>query len=601
MAAIGALFALAMTAAMWIVVVVTAITFGVMATGWIRSELAALGGCCALVLTGVLSTSELFPALGSDAVVTVGAMFVLSAALERTGVIDSVSRFLQRLPLRTEFTTLGLLLPAIVGVSAFVNHTPVVVVFLPIILSIARRNQLMASKLLIPVSFASILGGSMTLIGTSTNLVASTAGMHSGLRPIGMFELAAPGLAITAAGLVYLLVVARWIPERQTVTGLLDENTQRSFLTEAFVPAGSALVGRTGTEALAHIHAQGRIVELVRDGEIVEWNGGAVLLAAGDRLRINVSAETVSVLKHRRSLRLNAPGNADLAFGDAAETRLVECVVRPRSSLLGRELGDTDLPRRAGLMVLALHRAGENLRAKLDSVVIESGDVLLIEATETALGGLRQSGDLLVLAGSHRMPRRRKRWIALLLIAAVVSLTAWQIVPITVAAITAAILAVVCGCIEAPDAYRAIDWPTLLLIAGTLALGTALEKSHTAEFAARLLIGRVAELGPWVSLSLMVFLASALTNFLSNNVVAALLVPLAVEAAHVLHASPRPFLMAVVFGAAACYATPISCHTNTLVYAAGGYRFADFVRFGLPLNILHGVLATLLIPVFWPL
>ena len=590
-----------MTANMWIVAIVSALTFGVMATGWIRSELAALGGCCALVMSGVLKTSELFPALGSDAVVTVGAMFVLSAALERTGVIDSISRFLQRLPLRTEFTTLGLLLPAVVGVSAFVNHTPVVVVFLPILLSIARRNQLMASKLLIPVSFASILGGSMTLIGTSTNLVASTAGVHAGLQPIGMFELAAPGMAITAAGLAYLLLTARLIPERQTVTGLLDETSQRSFLTEAFVPAGSALVGKTGAEALAHIHAQGRIVELVRDGEILDWSSGTVTLAAGDRLRINVSAETVTTLKHRRSLRLNAPGDADLALGNAAETRLVECVVRPRSGLIGRELGDTDLPRRAGLMVLALHRAGENLHAKLDSVVIESGDVLLIEATETALAGLRQSSDLLVLAGGQRMHRRKKRWIALGLIAAVVALSAWQIVPITVAAIAAAILAVVCGCIDAPDAYRAIDWPTLLLIAGTLALGTALEKSHTAEFAAQLVLGRVAEFGPWVALSLVVFLSSALTNFLSNNVVAALVVPLALEAAHVLHASPRPFLMAVVFGAAACYATPISCHTNTLVYAAGGYRFSDFVRFGLPLNIVHWLLATLLIPVFWPL
>lgn len=590
-----------MTVQMWIVFAVVVVTFTVLSAGWIRAELAALGGCCALVMTGVLTTSELFPALGSDAVVTVGAMFVLSAALERTGVIDSVSRFLQRFPLRTEFTTLGLLLPAIVGISAFVNHTPVVVVFLPIIISIARRNSLVVSKLLIPVSFASILGGSMTLIGTSTNLVASTAGVHAGLKPIGIFELTAPGMAIAALGLAYLLIVGRFLPQRHTVSGLLDASSERSFLTEAFVPGGSALIGRSGAEALTHIQAQNRTVELVRDGEIIDWQDGAVTLEAGDRLRINVNAMTVTTLKHRRSLRLHATGDSDLAVGDAAETRLVECVVRPRSTLIGRELGESDLPRRAGLMVLAIHRAGVNLRAKFDSVVLESGDVLLIEATEAALGALRQSGDLLVLAGGQLLPKRRKRWIALGLIAAVVALSAWQIMPVTVAAIAAAILAVVFGCIEAPEAYRAIDWPTLLLIAGTLALGTALEKSGTAQVIAELLLGHVGSFGPWVALSAVVFLASALTNFLSNNVVAALLVPLALEAAHVVHAEPRPFLMAVVFGAAACYATPISCHTNTLVFGAGGYRFSDFVRIGLPLNVLHWLLASFLIPVFWPL
>jgi len=587
---------------MWIVLAVIFATFALIATGRIRGELAALGGCCALVLLGVLSTDELFPALSSDAVITVGAMFVLSAALERTGVIDSASRFLQRLPIRSEFAMLCLLLPPVVVVSAFVNNTPVVVVFLPIIMSVARRNQLTTSKLLMPLSFAAILGGTATLIGTSTNLVASTSGVRAGLAPIGMFEMTPVGLMLAGVGLIYLLFLApRFLPTRHTVTSLVEEASGRHFLTEAFVPTGSALIGRTGTEALEHAQARGRIVEILRGSEVLADSPANVALEAGDRLRINVDAASVGALKHRRSLRLGNAEAADLAMGDAKEIHLIECIVGPRSGLMGRTLAQTELPGRNGLIVLALHRKGVNLREHLEAIPLEPGDVLLIEATDAALASLGQNDDLLLLAGGQRLPRRRKRWIAVALIAAVVSLSALQIVPITIAAVAAAILVVVFGCIDADEAYRSVDWPTLLLIAGTLAMGTALERTHTAEFAARLLVGHVAQFGPWVSLSLVILVASLLTNFLSNNAVAALLIPLAIEAANVVHASPRAFLMAVTFGASACFATPIGYQTNTLVYAAGGYRFSDFVRFGLPLNVLYWLLASVLIPVFWPL
>lgn len=586
---------------MWIVIAVIGATFVVIATGRVRSELAVLAACCALVLSGVISTTDLFPALGSDAVVTVGAMFVLSAALERTGVIDSASRLLQRLPISNEFIMLGLLLPPVLALSAFVNNTPVVIVFMPIIVSVARRNKLAISRLLIPLSFASILGGSATLIGTSTNLVASTAGYHAGLDPIGMFELTPLGLVLAGVGLVYLLIFGPRLPRRSTVTSLLDEPPERHFLTDAFVPSGSALIGRTADHALKHTQANGRILEILRGDEVLTESPGRVILQAGDRLRINVDAATVTTLKHRRSLRLHSADSADLALGDSTATRLVECVVRPRSELIGRALADADFPRREGIVVLALHRNGENMRERLGRLALEAGDVLLVEATERALAGLRVSDDILVLAGGQRLPLRRKRWIAIALITAVVGFSAAQWVPVAVAAIAAAILAVVFQCIEAEDAYKSIDWPTLLLIAGMLAMGTALQKTGTAEIVARLFVGQVAQFGPLVTLSFVVLATSILTNFLSNNAVAALLVPMAIEAANALNASPRAFLIAVTIGASACFATPIGYQTNTLVFSAGGYRFGDFVRFGLPLNLIYCLIASALIPIFWPL
>jgi di/tricarboxylate transporter len=264
---------------MWIVIAVLVATFAAIITEKLRAELAALTGCCVLLALRVLSAHDLFPVFGNEAIITVGAMFVLSAALERTGVIGSVSRVLQALPVRSERMVLLLLLPPVVAVSAFVNNTPVVVVFLPIIVTLAKQHNLSASKLLMPLSFASILGGSTTLIGTSTNLVASSAGQRLGLAPIGMFEMAPLGMLLAAVGLIILFVFApRVLPRRETVTSMLDGPSERQFLTEAFVPAGSSLVGRTARAALSGVLRRGRVLELVRHGEVVEGEPGDIPL-----------------------------------------------------------------------------------------------------------------------------------------------------------------------------------------------------------------------------------------------------------------------------------------------------------------------------------
>jgi di/tricarboxylate transporter len=414
-----------------------------------------------------------------------------------------------------------------------------------------------------------------------------------------MFEMTSVGVILAAAGLLFLLIFApRMLRRRETVTTSLEGGASRQFLTEAFVPAGSSLIGRTARDALARALKSGRLVELVRHDAVYADDPGSIALEPGDRLRVHVDAASVNAIKERRGLQM---GTVDLALGDTEETQIVECVVSPRSELVGHTLAMADLPRRHGVAVLALHRAGENLREHLNDIVLQPGDVLLIEASEEELGKLRHGGNLLVLAGGQKRRRRSKRWIAVLLIAAVVGLAAWQVVPVSVAALGAAVLAVALRCIDAEEAYHAVDWPTLFLIAGMLALGIALEKTHTAELAARALVTHVAAMGPALTLSLVILVASALTNFLSNNAVAALLMPLAFEAARVVDASPRAFLIGVTFGASACFATPIGYQTNTLVFSAGGYRFSDFVRLGLPLNILYWLLASILIPFFWPL
>ncbi|MEO5959227.1 MAG: SLC13 family permease [Opitutaceae bacterium] len=593
-------YAATVTLQMWIVIAVVVATFAAILSGKLRPELAALTGCCVLLGARVLSADDLFPVFGNEAIITVGAMFVLSAALERTGVIASASRLLQTLPVRSERFVLMLLLPPVVAVSAFVNNTPVVVVFLPIIVTLARRHQLAASKLLMPLSFASILGGTTTLIGTSTNLVASSAGQRLGLEPIGMFELTPLGLLLAAAGLVVLFVFApRLLPRRETMTSLLDVTSERQFLTEAFVPAGSTLIGRTAKDALSRDLHGGRVLELVRHGDVIEGDPATVPLQAGDRLRVSVDAESVSALKERRGLAMSAA--TDLAVGETESNRRIECIVAPLSDLIGRTLAEADLRERIGVIVLALHRRGHNLRDQVGNIPLQAGDVLLIEASDVSIARLRQGDDLLVLAGGQAMVRRHKRWIAAAAIAAVVVVSALQILPIAVAALIAVVVVITARCIDAEEAYHAIDWPCLFLIAGMLALGVALEKTHTAQAIAGGFVPLVAPFGPWVTVSLMILVASVLTNFLSNNAVAALLIPIAVETAGLLNANPRAFLIGVALGASACFATPIGYQTNTLVFGAGGYRFGDFLRLGLPINVIYWILASIFVPLFWPL
>ncbi len=591
-----------MTLPLWITLGVLFAAIALIASGRVRPELASLGACCVLLLSGVLAPGEVFPVFGNEAIITVGAMFVLSAALERTGVIDAASRLLQTLPIRSERGLLWLLLPPVLAVSAFANNTPVVVVFLPIVMTLAQRNRLAPSKLLIPLSFASILGGSCTLIGTSTNLVASAVGRGLGVAPIGMFEMTPAGLVLAGAGLCFLFVFApRLLPRRETVTSLLDETSERQFIAEAFVPAASALIGRTALDALSGVLAKGRIHEIVRHGEVLTEDPDTQPLEAGDRLRVSVDAASVTAIRDRRGLRLHSAEAADLALGDTEETRVVECAVAPQSNLVGRTLGDADLPRRYGVLVLALHRSGVNLRAHLQSVVLRAGDVLLVEAGESELVRLRQHGELLVLAGGQRSVRWRRRWVAAALVAGVVGAAALQVMPVAVAALVGAVLAIATGCVDPEEAYHAVDWSTLFLIAGMLVVGVALERTRAIEFAARFIVGEVAPLGPWAVLSLLILTASVLTNFISNNAVAALLVPLAVETAHHLQVAPRAFVIGIAFGASACFATPIGYQTNTLVFNVGGYRFGDFLRLGLPMNLVLWVLASVLVPVFWPL
>jgi di/tricarboxylate transporter len=591
-----------MTWEMLLVFGLLASTFALMVWEKLSIDLVAMLAFAALLASGVLTPAEAFRVFGNDAVITVGCMFILSAALERTGVIETAGHRLNRRVGRSDWSVLVFVLPIVGVISAFINNTPVVVVFMPILISLAAARGLKPSKLLMPLSFASILGGTCTLIGTSTNILVSSTARQLGQAPLGMFELGKVGLVLSVTGFVYLLTFGRrLLPGRETLASILQTTDSKQYLTEAVVVGDSPLIGKLLTETPLANQPKLRVLEVIRAGDTVRAPLNTIKLMQGDRLRLSTALSSVMEINSLEGLEISPKAKLGLELIGSQKAIIAECVVGPYSSLTGRSIREMNFRRRYGVLVLAVHRKGVNLREDFADVMLRYGDTLLIEGPEPAVRELRESRDFLLLMDvPHEVKRRRKQWLAVGAVALVVALAALNVMPIAEAAVIGAVLVVATRCLEMEEAYESVEWKILFLIFGMLALGLALEKTGGAALVAQ---GMIRELGPWgpkVVLSAVVLGASVMTSFLSNNAVAVLLTPIAIQAAAALGVSARPFIVAVAIGASACFATPIGYQTNTLVYGAGGYLFRDFIRVGLPLNLLVWLLATLLIPLLWP-
>ncbi len=590
-------------------------TFAAMVWERVSVDVAALCGMGVLILTGVLEPKEAFSVFSNDAVITVASMFVLSAALIRTGALESATRLLDRLGGGgSERRLLLVVLPVVALLSAFVNNTPIVVMFMPILIALAAKNQLNQSALLLPLSYASILGGLCTLIGTSTTILVSSTAQRLGQPPIRMFEVAPMGLCVLVAGFGFLFLFGRrLLPARVSLTEKALTNP-RHYLSELIVTEESRWIDQPLQSTPLAADSDLNILDVRRRGGTVAVPLGEIQLKAGDVLRVTGPLERLVEVQTLPGLHLKAEhryAQSILGQGEAAgrkspapseALRIVECVVSPSSPLAGRSVRDLDFRRRYGVLVIALHRRGGDVMERdFSRLPLEPGDTLLLEGEEQAISRLEADDDFLVLNRVTQVsPRRSKRLIALTLAVSVVVLATVGVLPIAALALIAAVLCVLFRCLDSHEAYEAIEWRVVMLIFGMLSLGLALEKTGGARLAAEGLIHLFEGASPWVLLSMILLFSSTLTEFLSNNAVAVLLTPVAVSVAEHLGLDARPFLMAVVLGASASFATPIGYQTNTLVYGAGGYRFGDFLRVGLPMNLLVWVLGSLLIPLIWP-
>ena len=573
------------------------------ATEKLPIDLVALILMSVLLLSGIVSPDEGIAGFSNAATVTVGAMFILSAGLFKTGAVNTIGMRLARLGKRNLWMALLTIMLTVGVVSAFINNTAAVAIFMPIALGIAREAHVSPSKLLMPLSFASMFGGVCTLIGTSTNILVSSIAEKHGQRPFGMFEFAPLGLVMFAAGFLYVAFIGvRLLPSRRTAGDLTQSFRMSHYLTELVLSPESASVGKTIAQSPLVRDFDVAVLEIFRgDVEIVAPDGGTVL-RAGDVLRVRCDVGKLAALQNRVGVELRPRVKWRDADLETEEAELVEAVVAPGSALEGKTLKEVGFRNAFGGIVLAVRHRGQLVRERIADMELQAGDALLVELPRDLLDRFKQHHEFVVVSelGLEKF-RAKKIPVAVLIVGAVVLAAAFNLTNIVVSAIAGCVLMVLTGCLTLEEAYESVEWRIIFLLAGVLTLGVAMEKTGAAQLLSTAMVSALGRLGPVAMVSAFYLLTSLLTETMSNNATAALLAPIAVVTAQELGVDPRPFLMAVTFAASASFMTPVGYQTNTLIYGPGQYRFTDFLRVGAPLNLLFWLLATFLIPVFWPL
>ncbi|HBT83393.1 MAG: potassium transporter TrkA [Desulfuromonadales bacterium GWD2_61_12] len=568
------------------------------ATERIPVDLTAMILMATMLLSGIITAEDAIGGFSNPATVTVGAMFVLSAGLFKTGAVNVLGGGLARLG-RISFWLVLVAMMLLVGfLSAVINNTAAVAIFLPVALGIARETGVSAGRLLLPLSFASMFGGVCTLVGTSTNILVSSIAERHGLAPFGMFEMSGLGLIFFGAGSLYLLAIGvRLIPNR---VGTADRGSvfgSGDYQIEIVLQPKASSVGKVLGESPLLRDLALRSVAVFRDGVLVKEAQDRLVLQAGDHLKVRCDLENFRKLRERRGIALRQEEGA----GPGEEAVLVEAVVAPRSSLNGKSLKQVRFRSRYGLTALAVRHRGQVMRENLEDLQLRAGDVLLFEVDQQHLEQLRED-QTFVLVSEVALPlfRKSRMLTAIAIVAAVVFAAASGVVPIVAGAIVGCIAMVMTRCLTLEEAYGAINWQVIFLLAGVLTLGAALETTGAARLLGNFLVESLGAWGPLALLSGLYLATSLLTELMSNNATAALLAPVAIAAAQTLDIDSRPLLMAITFAASASFMTPVGYQTNTLIYGPGQFRYADFLRVGTPLNILFWILATIFIPQFWP-
>ncbi len=587
----------------WIVTAVLILTLLFLMSEAVPVDLTAIGIIVALMVTGILSPTEAVAGFANPAVVTVGAMFLISRAMIRTGALGFMAQRIIALSRGGSHLALLLVLLIVAVASAFVNNTPVVVLFIPIILNLSCAYDLSPSKFLIPISYASILAGTCTLIGTSTNIIVRDLAIDLGYRGITMFELSILGVPIAVVGIAFLYFAApRIMPGHAVPTCELEEGEHRKYLAELQIPEGSPLIGQDSYTAFSGEFPSFEVFEVVHKHQIFYPHRESVDLAPDDVVLVKGAAgDFLAALQAGTVVLPHLDPELNYHVGDQ-EAVIVEFIIPPQSSLIGDSLMNTILARSPDIHVIAMKSRGLHYtEQRVQNVRVRVGDIILARCRKSALDRFRGEPDVIIVEDiHHEILHKRKAKQTLIIFAGLILAASTGLADIMVCAVTAVFLMVSAGCLQLRDAYRELRGDVLLIIVGTIALGTAMQKTGASRLYADLFLSLFRGAGPRTVLAGMLLFTSISTQLLSNNATAVLLLPIAVSTAHGLNVDPRSFIIAVCFGASACFATPIGYQTNLLVYGPGAYRFGDYLKLGIPLNLIVLGMGTAFIPVFWP-
>ncbi len=587
-----------MTLEIFLVLLITVSSMALFISEKLRVDAIAVLVLVSLTLLDLVSPSQALSGFSNPATITVAAMFILAAGLQNSGALSGIQKMLGAA--RSPLQFLLMLFALILLIAPFINNTAVVAIFIPIVIAASLKVGLTPSKTLIPLSYVAQMAGVFTLIGSSTNLLVNSVAKDLGHSGFSMFEFLPLAAICAMAGCLYLLTFGRWLLPDVRSADLDNLYEFGHYITELKISAESKLLGSTVEQAQLNKNYNVYVLELLRDGEKY-WSPRAQELQEDDILLTRGVWSDLEVLKDEQKLDFNTQTDFQLKGEKQDKSVLAEVMIAPQSRAAGRLLAVLNRSWRYNASVLGVQRRGQVVRTQLNSLRLRIGDILLMALPEKDLAALRKDKSVIVI--SQREATLDYGWrapFAVAVMAAVVTVSALGWLPIALSALTGAVAMTLAGCIHADDVYESTDWSIVILIAGLLPLGIAMSSSGAAQFLVDNSIGLVSHLGPHMVLAALYLMALALGELMSNSAAAVLLTPIGFSTAQLMGADPTPFLIAITFAASTSFMTPVGYQTNMMVYSAGGYKFSDFIKIGLPLNMIFWVLGVIFIPMFWP-